>query len=119
MRKLLLLLAFMGQAHALSIELGKDEPVRAPICTTKADALNIAKAAVSKGDEEAALVFSKLDECDIFSLVVKPLRVIYTGTQTNGTVIRVVEIEVSLASGHKRNFWMITSDVQIVGLLNT
>ena len=100
------------------VALGKDQPVRAPLCMTKEDAIKIAKADVEQGIEVAIKLFNEAQECDIFQGVVKPLRVVYSGPTARGTTLRVLEVEISLESGHKRNFFMLV-DAEIIGLQST
>ena len=105
-------------SYGVTIRLGVAEPVRAPMCMDKAVAIQIAQADVDTGIDAAAKIFNDSADCDYVSLVVKPLRVVYTGTTPRKTVVRVIEVEIQI-SDFKRNFWMLAEDVEIVGLQKT
>ena len=107
-----------GFSYGVSIQLGTAEAVNAPFCANRLDAIAIAKADVEQGIEVASKMYMDAAECGTASVMMKPLRVIYTGTTARNSVIRVIEVEIEI-NGYKRNFFMLTEDVEGRGLQKT
>ena len=115
----LVLLGLATQLHAKTeLVIGKVQGVRAPFCTTQADAEAIARADSEQGIEKAREVLAAKDDCAPGIAVVHPLRVTYSGKTERGSTVRVVEVEVRMNDDTRETVYLIT-DVDIVGLIET
>lgn len=103
---------------ARALELGKEQPVHAPFCTTKEDAIKIARADSVEGIEVARKIFMESPECGWGETMAKPRRVVFSAKTSRGSTVRVIETEVIFADGSKMTFYMIV-DVDIPNLQET
>ena len=115
----LVLMGLATQLHARTeLVIGKVQGVRAPFCTTQADAEAIARADSEEGIPKAREVLATKDDCAPGTAVVYPKRVTYSGKTERGTTVRVIEVEVQMNDDTRETFYMII-DVEIAGLIET
>lgn len=107
---LLALLATCAAAADPELRMHEEQPVRAPFCTDRADAVRIATADAQEGIVKAREVLKAAQTCGIAAALVTPRRVVYAGLTERGKTVRVVEVSVQ---GSTTTYYMIV-DVKVV-----
>lgn len=102
----------------VTVEMGKLQHVHAPMCLTREDMEEVARADSTGGIPAALTLLKAKENCGLGEAMALVKSVTLSLPTERGKTVRVLEIQVDMADGSKVIIYML-SDVEVVGLTKT